>query len=112
MKKIRGPHSGRSRGSGRGRQFRGGRPRIQPQINRDWSSTPGEAELLLTDVELEALLLVDKQNLTQEEAATKMHVSRGTLWRILQGARTKVISVLSAGKSHIHLQICHSEKDY
>ena len=48
------------------------------------------------------------QNLTQEQAAAKMHISRGSLWRILQGARTKVILALTAGKSIIHLQI-HKE---
>lgn len=102
---IRGPHSGRGRGGGRGRRFRGGRPRIQPHIDRNWSSTSGETELILTNVELEVLLLVDKQNLTQEQAAARMHISRGSLWRILQAARTKVISALTAGKSHINLRI-------
>ncbi len=101
---IRGPHSGRGRGGG-GRRFRGGRPRIQPYIDRNWSSTSGETELRLTNVELQALLLVDKQSLTQEQAAVKMQISRGSLWRILQGARTKVISALTAEKSHIRLQI-------
>ena len=105
MFRIRGPHSGRGRGGGRGRKFRGGRPRIQPVIDRSWDSTEGETKLTLTNVELEALRLVDKDNLTQEQAAEKMEISRGSLWRILQHARTKVISALTAGKSHIHLEI-------
>ncbi len=105
MIKIRGPHGGRGRGGGRGRQFRGGRPRIQPHIDREWSSTSGEIVLKLTNVELEALRLVDKLGLTQEQAAARMHISRGSLWRILQEARTNVISALTAGKSHIHVQI-------
>jgi predicted DNA-binding protein (UPF0251 family) len=102
---VRDLRSGRGRGGGRGRRFRGGRPRIQPHIKREWISTEGEIILKLTNVELEALRLVDKKKLTQEQAAAQMHISRGSLWRILQEARIKVISALTAGKSHIHIQI-------
>jgi len=102
---ITDPHSGRGRGAGRGRRFRGGRPRIQPYIGRSWESSEGKVDLILTEVELEALLLVDKENLTQEQAAEKMRVSRGTLWRILQEARRKVIIALTSGKTFIHLSI-------
>ncbi len=102
---MRDSYPGRGRGGGRGRRFRGGRPRIQPRVDSKWSSTTGETILKLTTVELETLRLVDKEGLTQEQAATQMHISRGSLWRILQEARKKVISALTAGKSHIHMQI-------
>ena len=100
---IRDPHSGRGRG--RGRQYRGGRPRIQPHVERDWKSSSGKTDLFLTNVELEALQLVDKENLTQEQAAERMHISRGTLWRILQQARSKIISALTSGKTNVHLKL-------
>ena len=106
MIRIRGSHAGR--GGGRGRRFRGGRPRVQPRIDREWSSTSGEVELKLTKAELEALRLVDKDGLTQEQAAERMQISRGSLWRILQEGRIKVISALTAGKSHIHLLLLES----
>jgi len=51
------------------------------------------------------LRLVDEENLTQEQAAAQMQISRGTLWRILQQARRKVITALSSGKTHIKLDI-------
>lgn len=106
---IRRSHPGRGRGGGRGRQYRGGRPRIKPFVEGDWESSEGEIKLILTDVELEALKLVDKENLTQEQAAERMRVSRGTLWRILQEARRKIIYALVSGKTHINLTINNPE---
>ena len=106
---IRGSRSGRGRGGGRGRQYRGGRPRIQPFVEGDWESSEGEIKLFLTDVELEALKLVDKENLTQEQAAERMRISRGTFWRILQEARRKIIFTLTSGKTHISLVISNPE---
>jgi len=47
--------------------------------------------------ELEALRLVDLEDLTQEEAAARMGVSRKTLWNDLQRARKKVINALVNG---------------
>ena len=108
---VRGSQSGKGRGRGRGRQFRGGRPRIQPFVEGDWGSSAGEIELMLSDVELEVLKLVDKENLTQEQAAERMHISRGTLWRILQEARHKTIIALTSGKSHIKVKIDNREID-
>jgi predicted DNA-binding protein (UPF0251 family) len=100
---FRGSHSGRGRGGGRGRQYRGGRPPIQPFVEKEWKSSAGEIKLFLTDVELEALKLIDKENLTQEQAAERMRISRGTFWRILQEARQKIILALTSGKTNIHL---------
>jgi predicted DNA-binding protein (UPF0251 family) len=45
--------------------------------------------------ELEALKLCDADGLTQEEAGTRMGISRGTVQRILSGARKKVATALS-----------------
>jgi len=44
--------------------------------------------------ELEALRLVDYVGLSQEEASERMCISRGTVWRLLQSARKKIISVV------------------
>ena len=44
--------------------------------------------------ELEALRLVYYLGLTQEEAAKKMGISRGTLWRALSSGRKKLVSAL------------------
>jgi len=44
--------------------------------------------------ELEALRLVYLEGLTQEEAAKKMNISRGTLWRALSSGRRKLVQAL------------------
>ena len=44
--------------------------------------------------ELEALRLVDYKGLRQEEAAKRMEVSRGTVWRLLDSGRKKVVAML------------------
>ncbi len=102
---IRGSGSGWNGQRGRRKRFRGGRPKVQPFVGREWTPANGEIILSLSNVELEALRLVDEENLTQEEAAERMHISRGTLWRIVQQARKKVISVLNSGQKHIQLDI-------
>lgn len=48
----------------------------------------------LTLGELEILRLVDLENLTQEEAASMMGISRKTLWSDLHKARKKVADAL------------------
>ncbi|MFX1506548.1 MAG: DUF134 domain-containing protein [Promethearchaeota archaeon] len=91
-----GPRHGRRKGRGRG--FRGGRPRVQPAIAGDYSLIEGQTTLRLTPAELEALRLADEENLTQEDAAEKMKISRGTFWRLLDRARKKVTASLMEGK--------------
>src|SRR5512135_2133309 len=49
--------------------------------------------------ELEALKLCDLDGLTQEEAGSRMRISRGTVQRILAAARKKVASALSECKA-------------
>ena len=53
---------------GRGRGFRGGRPPVIPEISKNFVFTDGECILKLSEVELEALRLVDQENMTQEQA--------------------------------------------
>ena len=37
--------------------------------------------------------------LSQEETGTKMHISRGTVWRLIQSARKKIAQALTEGRS-------------
>ena len=92
------PGSRHGRRRGRGRGFRGGRPRVHPTIGEDYSTIEGQTTLRLTSAELEALRLADEENLTQEDAAERMKISRGTFWRILDSARKKVTTSLMEGK--------------
>ena len=48
--------------------------------------------------ELEALRLVDQEGHNQEEAGKKMHVSRGTVWRLLQSGRKKIVTALTESR--------------
>lgn len=51
--------------------------------------------------ELEALRLCDLEGLDQEEAGTRMQVSRGTVYRLLQSGRQKVISAITRSQALI-----------
>jgi predicted DNA-binding protein (UPF0251 family) len=48
--------------------------------------------------ELEAMRLVDKDSLEQKDAGKQMGVSRGTVWRLLQSGRKKVITALTESR--------------
>ncbi len=48
--------------------------------------------------ELEALRLVYLEGLSQQEAAELMGVSRGTLWRLLDSGRRKLVEALVEAK--------------
>lgn len=88
----------------RGRHGRGRKPRPRHIwfIPRTITFIPfnefGEAietePIYLMPDELEALRLVYLEGLTQEEAAKRMNISRGTLWRALDSGRKKVIKAL------------------
>jgi predicted DNA-binding protein (UPF0251 family) len=54
--------------------------------------------ITLEPAELEALRLVDLEGLSQEQAGTKMGVSRGTIWRLVKSARRKVAQALTEGR--------------
>jgi predicted DNA-binding protein (UPF0251 family) len=75
-----------------------------PKANRfipaslEESSVPGEEQVKMTIDEYEALRLVDYEGLLQEEAAQRMGVSRGTVWRCLNSARKKVATMLVEGR--------------
>ena len=65
---------------------------------RCFSPTEGESkEVVLRVEEVETLRLVDLKNMTQEEAAREMDISRKTLWNDLKSARKKVAKALSEG---------------
>ncbi|MCD6428417.1 MAG: DUF134 domain-containing protein [Desulfurococcales archaeon] len=86
------------------REGRGRRPKprfigFQPSrvifVPLDESGRPVNNEpIYINPDELEALRLVYYLGLTQEEAAKKMGISRGTLWRALSSGRKKLVSAL------------------
>jgi len=60
---------------------------------------PGTGDpVYLEFAELEAIRLVDLENLSQEAAGKAMGVSRGTIWRLLNGGRMKVAQALTEGR--------------
>jgi len=48
--------------------------------------------------EFEALRLVDREGLTQTEAAVEMGISQKTLWKDLKQARSKVAEAIVNGR--------------
>jgi uncharacterized protein len=56
-------------------------------------------EVILTVDEYEALKLADYEQLYQEQAAGKMHVSRQTFGRIILSAHYKIAEALIQGKA-------------
>jgi predicted DNA-binding protein (UPF0251 family) len=56
-------------------------------------------QVILNHDEMEAMFLCDSENLTQEEAGTRMGVSRGTVQRLLAEARRKIIEAIVLGKA-------------
>ncbi|MCI4434785.1 MAG: DUF134 domain-containing protein [Thermoplasmata archaeon] len=58
---------------------------------------PPSGKVFIFLSELEALRLVDLENLTQEEAAQRMGISRKTLWTDLQRGRAKIVNAIING---------------
>jgi len=58
---------------------------------------PSPNDVVITKDELEILRLVNIENLTQEEAARTMNMSRKTLWSDLQQVRKKITIALING---------------
>jgi predicted DNA-binding protein (UPF0251 family) len=54
--------------------------------------------IYIDPAEIEAQRLVDLQGFSQAEAGKTMGVSRGTVWRLLQAARKKVVQSLMEGR--------------
>jgi len=99
------PGPGWRRRRGRGRPCKPRLLGVIPQIKQFVPIVPSSAPprvvpepVFLTYDEYEALRLIDYEGLTQEEAGLRMGVSRGTIWRLIQSARRKVISALVEGR--------------
>ena len=97
-----GPWWWRRRGSGRGRKPK---PRFISFLPKEVTFIPyiegvevDREPIMLNPDELEALRLVYYLGLTQDEAAKRMEISRGTLWRLLSNGRRKIISALIEGR--------------
>ncbi|MFP4050405.1 MAG: DUF134 domain-containing protein [Thermoplasmata archaeon] len=87
---------GRRRGRRRGKRRVGWVPdkkSFYPEKDEDSS------EIVLKIEEVEAVRLVDLENLTQEEAAQEMGISRKTFWNDLKNAREKIARALTEGKT-------------
>jgi predicted DNA-binding protein (UPF0251 family) len=56
-------------------------------------------ELILEDDQIEALRLADIENLSHEDAASKMNISRATFGRIVHSARNKIADCIINGKA-------------
>jgi predicted DNA-binding protein (UPF0251 family) len=86
----------------RGRRGRFPKPVIIPTPSKVEKFIPqpntAATPILIEPAEVEALRLVDLEGLSQEQAGTKMGVSRGTIWRLLQSARRKVAQALTEGR--------------
>jgi uncharacterized protein len=86
----------------RGRRGRFPKPVIIPNPSKVEKFIPQPKTtanpILIEPAEVEALRLVDLEGLSQEQAGTKMGVSRGTIWRLLQSARKKVAQALTEGR--------------
>jgi predicted DNA-binding protein (UPF0251 family) len=79
---------------------------VRPSINRfvpvlSGGEVAGREPIRITYDEFEALRLIDYKGLTQEEAAERMGVSRGTVWRCLDSARRKIVAMLVEGRALI-----------
>ena len=72
--------------------------RFLPTSSKGIPLTSGKEAIEMMPDEVEALRLVDYEGLIQEEAAEKMGVSRGTMWRCLDSARRKVAAMIVEGR--------------
>ncbi|MHC1625262.1 MAG: DUF134 domain-containing protein, partial [Methermicoccaceae archaeon] len=87
----------RGRGRPKGPRWVAGTPSID--VFKPRGTPLSELESVHLSVnELEALRLVDLMELDQEGAATRMGVSRKTLWSDLKSGRRKVVDALTTGK--------------
>jgi predicted DNA-binding protein (UPF0251 family) len=90
---------------GRRRRGRYGRMPLPVKIGQTPKMTAFRPEpqehgepVLLEHAELEALRLLDLEDLSQEEAGERMGVSRGTIWRLQKRARAKIALALTEGR--------------
>jgi len=90
---------------GRRRRGRHGRLPMPVKVSKPSAVTAFQPEparpvdpVQLEFAELEAIRLVDLEGMSQEEAGAAMGVSRGTIWRLLNGGRMKVAQALTEGR--------------
>jgi excisionase family DNA binding protein len=69
-----------------------------PRIREFIPEKDEKGSIALSLRELEALRLVDMCGLTQEEAGKIMGISRGTVYRLLESGRKKIVEALVKGK--------------
>lgn len=82
-----------------GRQPKPVRLGVVPAVDRFLPYPQRRADPIYIDSsEIEVLRLVDLEGLSQEEAGDRMGVSRGTVWRLLQSARTKTSQALTEAR--------------
>ncbi|MBD3226931.1 MAG: DUF134 domain-containing protein [Candidatus Lokiarchaeota archaeon] len=86
------------------------RPAYFEAFDKNDNLIEDEGEVVLYPDELEALRLVDCQNLTQIEAGEEMAISRGTIWRLLNKGREKIVRALFLGQKIIIKPIEEKEK--
>ncbi|OUJ18512.1 putative DNA-binding protein [Methanonatronarchaeum thermophilum] len=95
----------KNQGSGRKRRGRPRRPRKvgwTPNVNIfKPRGVPAreQDEIIVTVEEMEAIRLIDIEDLTQKEAAEKMRVSRRSFWNDLNSGREKIAKALTKGKA-------------
>jgi predicted DNA-binding protein (UPF0251 family) len=86
----------------RGRRGRFPKPVIIPTPSKVEQLIPQPrtttTPITIEPAEIEALRLVDLEELSQQQAGIEMGVSRGTIWRLLQSARRKVAQALTEGR--------------
>ena len=89
----------------RRRRGRRGRMPVQPRLGARFKATrmnpepeSDERPIYIDPAEAEVLRLVDLEGMYQEDAGDAMGVSRGTIWRLLETARRKVVSSLFEGR--------------
>lgn len=88
-----------------GRQPKPIRIGMNPSIDRFIPYPQRRADPVYIDpTEIEVLRLVDLEGLSQLEAGHRMGVSRGTVWRLLQSARTKTPRALTEARQLIITQ--------
>lgn len=75
--------------------FIGYRPTVEAFI--PYPDSGGDT-IILEPADVEVLRLVDLEDLSQEEAGVEMGISRGTVWRILNDARKKVVRAITEGR--------------
>ncbi len=97
-------------GRGRGRRCKRGRPTLPrnvdvpnfrqfvPVIPPELIGSANIKPIYIFFDEFEAIRLVDLEHLTQDEAGEKMKISRGTIWRLLQSGREKLVTALLEGR--------------